>query len=100
MNCIHENEVNKIAAFNLLHNIINPPKCTKTLNMHYYHILHGCMNTWKGGMKFNNLCILLDIVCSFTIVIRIIIKQINPKRYTVIQCHTQAGNITNNIKVK
>ena len=26
---IHDKEVNKIAEFNLIHDIINPPKCTK-----------------------------------------------------------------------
>ena len=29
MNCIHKNEVNNIAEFNLLHDIVNPSKCTK-----------------------------------------------------------------------
>ena len=29
MTCIHDNEVNKIAELNILHDIINPLKCTK-----------------------------------------------------------------------
>ena len=29
---IHDKEVNKIAEYNLLHDIINPPKRTKILN--------------------------------------------------------------------
>ena len=45
MNCMHENEVNKIPECNLLHDIINTSKHTKNLNSHYYTILHGCMNT-------------------------------------------------------
>ena len=45
MNCIHGNKVNKIAECALLHDILNPPKHTKTLNIHYYPIIHGCMNT-------------------------------------------------------
>ena len=45
MNCIHENEVNKIGECNILHYIINPSKRTKNLNIQYYPILHGCMNT-------------------------------------------------------
>ena len=28
MNCIHDNEVNKISELNLLHDILNPSKCT------------------------------------------------------------------------
>ena len=51
---IHDKEVNKIAEYNLLHDIINPPKCTKYLNSHYSHILYVCMNTRKGKLKFNN----------------------------------------------
>ena len=31
---IHEKEVNKITEWNLLHDIINPPKRTKNLNIH------------------------------------------------------------------
>ena len=29
MTCIHENEVNKVAEYNLLYDILNPPKRTK-----------------------------------------------------------------------
>ena len=50
--CIHNNEVNNIAECNLLHYIINPPKRAKTLNSHYSHIIHGCMNTRKGKSEF------------------------------------------------
>ena len=52
MTRINDNEVNKIAECNLLHDIINPPKPTKYLNSHYSPILHGCMNTRKGKAKF------------------------------------------------
>ena len=45
MNCIHENEVNKLAEINLLHDILNPSRRTKIKNYHYFPILHGCMNT-------------------------------------------------------
>ena len=51
MTRIHDNEVNIISENNLLHDIINPPKCIKTLNRDYSPILHGCMNTRKGGEK-------------------------------------------------
>ena len=48
---IHDKEVNKIAEYNFLHDIINPPKCTKQ-RMHYSLILQGFMNTRKGKAKF------------------------------------------------
>ena len=32
---IHDNEVNNISEFNLLHDIINPPKFAKNINSHY-----------------------------------------------------------------
>ena len=54
MTYIHENEVNKTPKCNLLHDILNPYKGTKNLNIHYYHILHVCLNTQKGTAKFNN----------------------------------------------
>ena len=40
MNHIHENEVNKRAKFNLLHDILNPSKGTKNINIHYSPTLH------------------------------------------------------------
>ena len=52
MTCKHENKVNRIYEFNLLHDILNPPERTKHLNNCYYTILHGCMNKRKGRAKF------------------------------------------------
>ena len=68
MNCIHGNKVNKLAEFNLLHDILNPTKRNKHLNSHYSPILHGCMNTRKCKAKFKNFLILLDIGCSSMII--------------------------------
>ena len=51
---IHNNEVNNIYEFNLLHDIINHPKRAKYLNNHYSHNLHGCINTRKLEAKFKN----------------------------------------------
>ena len=42
---IHEIEVNKIPELNLLHDISDPPKRAKHLNINYSPIIHGCMNT-------------------------------------------------------
>ena len=53
MTRIYNNEVKNISECNLLHEIINPPKCAKNLNSHYSPILHGCMNTKKDRAKFN-----------------------------------------------
>ena len=52
MNCIHGNKVNKLYELNLLHDILNPPRHTKTLNIHYYHIIKGCMKTRRGKETF------------------------------------------------
>ena len=47
-----------------------------------------------------NFRILLDSECSSTIVIAILVEKIKPEKYAVMQCHTQAVNITTNLKVK
>ena len=52
MTRIHNNEVKIISKCNLLHDIINPPKLTKNLNIHYSTILHGCMNTKRVKRSF------------------------------------------------
>ena len=57
---MHNNEVRNIAEWNLLHDVINPPKRAKKLMRHYSPIIHGCMNTIKGKVKFKNFCIILD----------------------------------------
>ena len=44
----HNNQAKSIYEFNLLHDIINPPKIAKNLNSHYSPIIYGCMNTRKG----------------------------------------------------
>ena len=36
MNCIHNNEVDNIAEYNLLNDILNPSKLNKHVNSHYY----------------------------------------------------------------
>ena len=51
---IHKNKVKNIAKCNILHDIINTPKCTKNLNSHYSSIIHGCMNTRKGKSELKN----------------------------------------------
>ena len=67
---MHYNEVNNIAEFNLLHDIISPPKRAKNINSHYSPIISGCMNTRKGREKLKNFQIILDSVCSSTVVMR------------------------------
>ena len=76
MTCIHDKEVNKIAECNLLHDIINPPKRAKILNSHYSPILQGCMNIQKGKAKFKNFLILFYSVCSSTIIMGSLIKNL------------------------
>ena len=67
MTRIHDKEVNKIPEYNLLRDIINPPKRDKILNSHYSPIIHGCMNTRHGRAKFKNFQILLESGCSSNI---------------------------------
>ena len=58
------------------------------------------MNTRNGKVKFKNFLILLDIGCSSTVVMLRLVKKLSPQKYYVIQWHTQAGNITTNLKVE
>ena len=44
MNLIHDKEVNNISECNLLHNILNPSKFIKNININYSPILHLCTN--------------------------------------------------------
>ena len=48
IHCIYDIKVINISKLNLLHDILNPSKCTKNINIHYSPILHGCMNTRRG----------------------------------------------------
>ena len=48
MTCIRENKVNIIAEWNLLHDILNPSKHTRNINIHYSPIINGCINKQKG----------------------------------------------------
>ena len=45
-------KVNKIAECNLVRDIINPPKCDKKFNIHYYRIKHRFINTKKVEQTF------------------------------------------------
>ena len=99
VNHIHYNKVNNISECSLIHAILNHSKQIKYINIQYYPILHGCMNTHKGKVKFNNFRIILDSGCSSTIFMRIMIKN-NPKEEYVMQWNMQARNIINHLKFK
>ena len=58
------------------------------------------MNARKGKAEFKNFQILLDSGFSSTIVMGILVEKIHPKKYAVMQWHTQAVNITTNLKVE
>ena len=58
------------------------------------------MNTRKGRAKFKNFQIILDSVCTSTILMVRIIQKLHPKEDNVIQWHTQAGIITTNTNVR
>ena len=83
MTRIHDNEVNKISEWNLLHDIINPPKCTHNLNWHYSTILDEWMDTRKGKSKFKKLLILLDSGYIYTIVIGRRVEKLHPDKYNM-----------------
>ena len=89
-----------MAECNSLHDIINPPKRAKNIDRHYYPILHVCINTRKGRERFKNFQILLDSGCSYTITMIMIVGKLHPEKDSVMQWHTQDGNITTNLKVK
>ena len=97
---MHDKELKKISEFNLLHDIINPPKRAKNLKSSYSPILHGFMNTRHGRSKFNNFQILLDSGCSTTIIIGRLVEKLSLEKYALMQWHMQAVNITTNYKVK
>ena len=65
---MHNDKVNKISEFNLLHDIINPPKHNRNLHRHYYPIGYGCIHTREGREKLKNSRVILDSECSCTIV--------------------------------
>ena len=67
MTRIHNKEVNKIPEWDLLHDMISPPKRAKTFNRHYSPILHGCMNIRVGRARFKNFQIWLVSGCRSTI---------------------------------
>ena len=76
---MHNKKLNNIAECNLIHDIINSPKLTKTLNSYYSPILHWCMNNIKGKAKFKNFQIQLDSGCSSKIVMGRIVEKLNHK---------------------
>ena len=79
MNRIHDIKLNNISQCDLLYDIINPYKHTKSINSHYSPILHGCMITCRGISNFKNFRILLDSGCSSTILMRRLITKLNTK---------------------
>ena len=70
------------------------------MNSHHSPILHERMNTRKGRETLNNYQMLLDSGFSSRIVMRRLIDKMNPKKEYVMKCLMQAGNITNNQKVR
>ena len=100
MDNIHDNKANNISECNSLHDILNTYKRTKNMNDYCPPILHGCMNTRRGKARFKKFRILLDKGYIYMIAMRGIAKKLKAKEYAVIQWHTQAGNITTNLKVQ
>ena len=97
---IKYNEIKNISKYNLLNGIINPTKRTKNWKSHHYPILNGFMNNRTGKSKFKNFCIFLDSGCSSTVIMGTLVRELAPEEDAPMQRHTQAGNITINLKVK
>ena len=72
---MHDNKIKNIAECNLLHDIIDPPKPAKTLNIHHSPILHGCINIRKVKAQFKNFQIIIYSGCSSMIVMRRIVEK-------------------------
>ena len=51
MNNIHDNDVNHIYEWNLLHDIFNPNKWIKSTISSYSPILRRCMNKRRGKVE-------------------------------------------------
>ena len=81
MTRIYDNKVNKIAECNILHDIINPSKRTKKLNIHQSPITHECMNTRKGKSMFKNFRILSDSGCSSTILMSRLVNKLGSGKF-------------------
>ena len=100
MNCIHDNKINNISEWNLLHDIPNPLKHTRNINSHYFTIMCGCMNMRRGGEKYKTFWILFDSGFSYSVVTRRLTTKHKTKKDDLVKWHTHAGNITTNLKVK
>ena len=53
-NHIHDNKVNNISEFNLLHDILITSKRTKNMNSRYPPIIYVCMNIRRCKEIFDN----------------------------------------------
>ena len=58
------------------------------------------MNNRKVNVKFKNFRILMNSGFSSTIVMGRLVEKLHPEKDAEMQWHTQAGNITTNLKVK
>ena len=52
INCIHDNDVNNIAEWDLLNDTLFLSKYTKNNNNNYSRIIHRCMNTCRGRDEY------------------------------------------------
>ena len=57
------------------------------------------MNTRKGKAKFKKSRSIFNSSCSYMVVMVRIVEKLHPDKYYEMQWHTQAGNITTNLKV-
>ena len=89
---MHDNDINIIPEWILLHDVLNPYKFSKHNNGHYFPTMYGCMNKRIDREKIN----IEESGCSSKIVTR---RISNPQK-SMTQWKTQEGNITTHHKVK
>ena len=58
------------------------------------------MNKYRGKENFRNFVIILDIVCSYKILMRRLITKLKTIKYAAIQWNTQLADFTTDLKVK
>ena len=86
--------------YHLFNVILRPEKGAKNLNIHYYPILYGCMNSHNAIEKSKNFQILLNIEYSFINMMVNMTSNIRLKKYISRKWQTQTGNFTTDQKVK
>ena len=99
MDLMHYNKVDNIYEFNLLHDILNPTKHTKNTNSDSPPILHRYMNKCRGRENIKSPK-LIGQWMWFQYCNEKSDNKLKTKTYSMMQYHTQLGNLITDMKVK